>query len=116
MAASVTPRVVPDGRLKRAQTIETEEPAIDGKHVDLAKARRAGQLPDGIGSDEGADRGRWSFRERDGQAMQDAPPVHQALGFVGGRVEVLSDLLIGDEQRPARAERIAKSAQHLHWT
>jgi hypothetical protein len=88
---------------------------LDGQDLGAAEAGGVRVLAQRVGAHDGP-RGRGGLVDPpDGQAVQDAEPVEEAVQRVlGGRGEVLARALVGDDDAAALDEQPAGGAQRLH--
>src|SRR4029450_2509535 len=94
------------------QAVETPEGVVNGQDLEPGEAGRGGPTGDGGGAQDRAGGLHRPLGQGGGQAVQDAPAVHEPLHLIAGRGEGLSHPFVGDQdgavggqQRAGRPER-----------
>ena len=90
-----------------------KKPAFTGSTSTLAKPAAPSQVANGFGANDGADGRRRGLGQRHGEAMDDAPAVHEALDFVARRMERIRHLLVRDEKAASGRKRLTQRSQYI---
>src|ERR1700694_1759803 len=77
----------------REESVKTPEVVFDGKNLNLVEPRFAGIASQGRGAHHSPRTGGRRIDHPHWQAVESAPPVHEALQLVTGRREFFSDSL-----------------------
>src|ERR1700686_113848 len=93
------------GLLLWPQAVKAPEIVLDGQDLDAREPGLARIATQRLGTHNraGAEPGR--INSADGQAVQNAPSVHEALELIPGRAERLGHALVGHQYRAARRDQ-----------
>src|SRR5688572_3299355 len=87
------------------ELVEAEEVVLDGQIDDVREARGRRVLAQLRGPEDGTGAGRVRHVHRRRQAGQHREPVEQALVVAARHVEIIVDVLVGDEEHAAGREQ-----------
>ena len=107
------PRVDPDTLTAHVTDTTGRSPPSTGTTSTRGESRPRREGLHGVRANHRPNRRRGLLRHRDRQAMDDAPAVHEPLEVVRRRVEVIADLLVGDEHAAAGRQGLPDRAAAL---